>query len=88
MECVVVCQSSLDVELWVNGAVQSELDSRGFTFHSLTDYDLQLVEVTKYRPSWGVEKVIDKMMSPIPLPNLLPVTIRCAVNMETWYSSL
>ena len=72
----------------MNGAVQSELDSRGFTFHSLTDYDLQLVEVTKYRPSWGVEKVIDKMMSPTPLPNLLPVTIRCAVNMETWYSSL
>ena len=72
----------------MNGAVQSELDSRGFTFHSLTDYDLQLVEVTKYRPSWGVEKVIDKMMSPIPLPNLLAVTIRCAVNMETWYSSL
>lgn len=46
VECVVVCQSSLDVELWVNGALQSELDSRGFTFHSLTDYDLQLVEVS------------------------------------------
>ena len=42
---VVVSQSSLDVELWLNGALQSQLEARGFTFHSLTDYDLQLVEV-------------------------------------------
>ena len=40
-----VCQVRLDVELWVNGALQAELASRGLAYHSLTDYDLQLVEV-------------------------------------------
>ena len=44
-ECVVVSQLSLDVELWMNEVLQGELEGRGFTFHSLTDYDLQLVEV-------------------------------------------
>ena len=42
---VALSQSSLDVELWLSGALQSELELLGFTFHSLTDYDLQLVEV-------------------------------------------
>ena len=45
-ECVLVTQSSLDVELWLNEALQHGLEARGFTFHSLNDYDLQLVEVT------------------------------------------
>ena len=38
-------QLSLDVELWVNEALQAELASRGMAYHSLMDYDLQLAEV-------------------------------------------
>ena len=37
-------QVCLDVELWVNGALQTELAERGLTYHSLTDYDIQLTE--------------------------------------------
>ncbi len=43
---VVVWQSSLDVELWLNEALLEGIQEEGFTFHSLTDYDLQLVEVS------------------------------------------
>ena len=38
-------QVTLDVEVWVNGALQDELASRGMVYHSLMDYDLQLAEV-------------------------------------------
>ena len=38
-------QVSLDVELWLDSVLSSVLLSCGFTLHSLTDYDLQLVEV-------------------------------------------
>ena len=41
-----VCvQVSLDVELWVNEELQTKLLEQGVTYHSLTDYDLQLAEV-------------------------------------------
>ena len=39
-------QVSLDVELWVSEELQSELAAaHGVTYHSLTDYDLQVAEV-------------------------------------------
>ena len=42
---VKVRQSRFDVELWLNATLQRELDYRGYSFSSLNDYDLQLVEV-------------------------------------------
>jgi hypothetical protein len=42
---VCIQQVSLDVELWVNGVLERELTARHITYHSLTDYDLQLAEV-------------------------------------------
>lgn len=39
------CQVSLDVELWLNNQLNSELAACDITYHSLTDYDLQLAEV-------------------------------------------
>ena len=41
-------QVSLDVELWINDELQSELTARGITYHSLIDYDLQLAEVVSF----------------------------------------
>ena len=79
VERVVVCQSSLDVELWVNGALQSELDSEGFTFHSLTDYDLQLVEVS---PLHHCTKHGRKLL------HLIHHYVRCVVRVGMWCSSL
>lgn len=38
-------QVTLDVEIWVNKTLQTELTSQGMSYHSLTDYDLQLAEV-------------------------------------------
>ena len=38
-------QVSLDVELWINDELQTKLLEQGVTYHSLTDYDLQLAEV-------------------------------------------
>lgn len=38
-------QVTLDVEVWVNKTLQMELTSQGMSYHSLTDYDLQLAEV-------------------------------------------
>lgn len=38
-------QVTLDVEIWVNRTLQTELTNRGMSYHSLTDYDLQLAEV-------------------------------------------
>ena len=40
-----VQQISLDVEVWVNASLHSELANRGMAYHSLIDYDLQLAEV-------------------------------------------
>ena len=41
-----VQQISLDVEVWVNASLHSELANRGMAYHSLIDYDLQLAEVS------------------------------------------
>ncbi len=38
-------QTVLDVEVWANGLLCSELDTRGLSYHCLLDYDLQVVEV-------------------------------------------
>jgi hypothetical protein len=38
-------QVSLDVELWINDELQTKLLEQGVTYHSLTDYDLQLAEL-------------------------------------------
>lgn len=42
---VYVKQVCLDVELWMNETLQAELSRQGLTYHSLTDYDIQLTEV-------------------------------------------
>ena len=38
-------QVSLDVEVWINDELQTRLAEQGVTYHSLTDYDLQMAEV-------------------------------------------
>ena len=38
-------QVSLDMELWINDELQTKLLEQGVTYHSLTDYDVQLAEV-------------------------------------------
>ena len=42
---VTINQSSLDVELWINGVLQAELKGCGLNYRSLMDYDIQLYEV-------------------------------------------
>ena len=42
---VVVKQSRLDIELWLNSVLGVEIKSRGLDYRSLIDYDLQLYEV-------------------------------------------
>lgn len=44
-------QVTLDVEIWVNKTLQTELTSQGMSYHSLTDYDLQLAEVCTVKNS-------------------------------------
>ncbi|XP_064386256.1 uncharacterized protein LOC135334832 [Halichondria panicea] len=42
---VCVGQTVLDVEVWANSLLCSELDTRGLSYHCLLDYDLQVVQV-------------------------------------------
>ena len=41
-------QTVLDVEVWANSLLCSELDTRGLSYHCLLDYDLQVVQVSLY----------------------------------------
>lgn len=47
---VVVKQSRLDIELWLNSVLGAEIKSRGLDYRSLIDYDLQLYEVRIHTP--------------------------------------
>lgn len=58
-------QVTLDVEVWVNGALQDELASRGMVYHSLMDYDLQLAEVCSDRGCIVLVLVVLLEASPI-----------------------
>ncbi|MCG8625688.1 MAG: hypothetical protein MJE68_27275 [Proteobacteria bacterium] len=42
---VSVDQSVLDVELWLNGVLLSQLEKIGLHYRSLMDYDIQLYQV-------------------------------------------
>ena len=44
-EGVSVDQSILDVELWLNGVLLTQLERRGLHYRSLMDYDIQLYQV-------------------------------------------
>lgn len=41
-----VDQSSLDVELWINSFLETEMKKRGLDYRSLMDYDIQLYDVS------------------------------------------
>ena len=43
---VCVGQSVLDVEVWANRVLSSELESCDLSYHCLRDYDLEIVEVS------------------------------------------
>ena len=42
---VSVNQSVFDVELWINGILQAQLEKIGLHYRSLMDYDVQLYQV-------------------------------------------
>lgn len=42
---IVVEQSCLDVEIWLNNILQKELKKQDLEYRSLVDYDVQLYEV-------------------------------------------
>lgn len=74
-----VQQTGLDVELWMNETLQSELEARGFTFRSLTDYDVQMVEVGNsiVQRSVSLKFISDNYC-----------IVRCVGRRETWCSLL
>ena len=42
---MVVQQSSLDIEVWLNKTLQIELKRNGLELHCLVDYEVQIAEV-------------------------------------------
>ena len=46
-DCVCITQFILDVEDWLNEYLSKELSHRELQFHSLNDYDIQLVGVSR-----------------------------------------
>ena len=90
---VVVEQSRLDTELWLNGVLGAELKSRGLDYRSLIDYDLQLYEV---RPATVHTSILveDQVLStggwepplPPPPPPMLHLIIcmKCTITLFSY----